>query len=179
MDRRDAYWWVLFGWFPGYRIGPGDIARHQYFLSYLWPVVPLLAFRLAYLPFEVSAASISCPQCWIYKDFWRLAPLIGHSKNDVVQVGHKSYRWGLDVSAMAQKSWALLSWHWSVNSADNEEFGYSQLKTHLPHPDFSEELVTRHLQLHLPYRGGNRFGNDIERAFGSNGLVRSSDSLYP
>ena len=179
VGRCDACWWVLSRWFPKCRIGPGDAARHWCFSSHLWLIVPLWAFGLVCLLPGVPIALISCSQCWLYKDFWRLALFVSHSKNDRVEVKRRSHRWGLDAGAMTQKSWNFLSWHWSVNFADNEGFGHSQLETHLPHPNFSEELVTRHLQLHLPCLGGNRFENSIERALGPNGLVGSSNSLYP
>ena len=65
-----------------------------------------------------------------------------------------------------------------MNSVDNERFGHFQLGAHLLYPDFSEELVTRHLQLHLPCPDGNQFGNGIKKVFGPNGLVGSSNFLY-
>ena len=178
VGRRDACWWVLSGWFPGHRVGPGDAARRRCPPSHLYPVVPLWAFGLACLPPWVPIASISCPQCWLYKDLRKLALLVGHSRNDGVEVRRKSHKWKLDADTMTQKGWDLLSWHWSVNSADNKRFGHSQLRAHPSHPDFSEELMTKHLQLHLPCPGGNRFGNGIEKALGPNRLVGSLDSLY-
>ena len=109
VGRRDACWWVLSGWFPGCRIGPGDAACRWYLPSRFWPVVLLWAFGLARLSPKVLAASILCPRCWLYKDLRRLAPLVGHSRNDGVEVGRKFHRWGLDIGAMAQKGWDLLS----------------------------------------------------------------------
>ena len=78
---------------------------------------------------------------------------------------------------MRQKG--LLSWYWSVNSASNKEFGYSQLGASPLYPDFFVETLTRHLQPHLFYPGNNWFGNGIEKAFEPSGLVWSSGFLYP
>ena len=77
------------------------------------------------------------------------------------------------------KDRALLSWHWSVNSVNGEGFGYSQLRAHLLHPGSSAETLIGHLQLHLPCLGDSQFRNSNEKVLGPNGLIWSSNSLYP
>ena len=72
---------------------------------------------------------------------------------------------------MRPKDKVLLSWHWLVNFANNERFGHSQLGAHSSHPGFSGEILTKYLQLHLPYPGNNRFENGTKRALGPSGLV--------
>ena len=73
----------------------------------------------------------------------------------------------------------LLGWYWSMNSANNEKFGHSQLGAHLPHFGFSRKTLTKHLQLHLPCFSNSKFENGNKRTFGPNKFVWSLDSLYP
>ena len=181
VGRCDAYWWVLSGWFPRRRVGLGDTTHSQCPPSCPWSVVPLWVSALVCPCSAILRVSILCRRCWPYKSLWRLALFIGHSKNGGVAVEPRSHRWelGADVMGGRIESWALLSWHWSVNFANNERFGHSQLGAHSPHFGFSAETSTKHLQLHLLCLGGSWFENSIGRAPRPSGLVWSSDSLYP
>ena len=155
-------------WFPGRRVGPGDGARRWYPPSCPWPVVPLWILVLVCLGLAILRVSISCRRCWPWKSFWRLAPFVGHPKNGGAKVRRRFHKWerGTDVMRGRIENWALLSWHWSVNSANNGEFGHSQLRAHFSHSSFSAETLTKHLQLYLLCPGGSRFENSIGRAFG-------------
>ena len=68
---------------------------------------------------------------------------------------------------------ALLSWYWSINSANNERSGYSQVRAHPLYPGFSVEILIKHLQLHLLCLGGSQFKNNIKIALGPSGHVWS------
>ena len=113
VGRRDACWWVLSGWSPGRRVGPGDAARHRCPPSCLWPVVLLWVSALVHPCLAILEVSISCHQCWPYKGLRRLAPFVGHSRNNGAEVGRRYHRWKLhaDVMGGRMESWALLSWH--------------------------------------------------------------------
>ena len=128
------------------------------------PVYPHLA---------ILGVSISCRQYWPYKGFWKLALIISHPRNSGAGVGYRSYRCKLGADMMREKmeGEALLSWHWSVNSGNNERFSHFQLRAHPPYPGFFAKTLTKHLQLHLLCPGGCQFENGIGRAFGPNGLV--------
>ena len=65
-----------------------------------------------------------------------------------------------------------------MNSENNEKLDHSILRAYFFHPDFSEKLMTKHLQLHLSYFYDNQYGNSIKRAIKPNRLFRSLDSLY-
>ena len=179
VDCCDTCWWVLSRWFLEHRIGLCD-ARYFWSLVSPWLVVLLWVSMPVYPHFAASVVLISCRQCWPYKDLWRLAFFIGHPKNGGAKVRRKSHRWEFSTSMMREKmeDWALLSWHWSVNSVNNKRFGHSQLKAYFPHPSFSAETSIKHLRLHLLCLGNSQFENGIRRAFGPSRLVWSSDSLY-
>ena len=178
---HDACWWILSGWFSRYRVGLDDAACRWYPPSRPWPVVLLLVSTLVCLCPAILRVSISCRQCWPYKVFWRLALFIGYFKTSGAEVGHRFHRWKLSADVMEKRmeSWALLSWHWSVNSINNKRFSYSQLGAHLFHPGFSAETSTKHLQLHLLYFSNSQFENSIGRAFGSSRPTWSLGFLYP
>ena len=74
---------------------------------------------------------------------------------------------------------ALLSWYWSMNSANNEGFDYFQLEAYLFHPGFFAKTLKKYLQLHLLCLGGSQFENSIGIALGLSGLVWSLDFSYP
>ena len=181
VGHRDACLWVLSGWFPRCRVISGNAARRQCPPSLLWLVVPLWVSVLVHSHSAIFEVSILCCQCWFYKSFQRLALFVGHPRNSGAGVKHKSHRWklGVDVMGERMKSWALPSWHWLVNSANNERFGHFQLGAHLFHPGFFAETLTKHLQLHLPCSGGSLFENGIDRALGPSGPIWSSSSWYP
>ena len=65
-----------------------------------------------------------------------------------------------------------------MNFRDNKRFGYSQIGAHFLHLNFSKKFMIRYLQLHFFCPGGNQLKNGIEKAFGPNRLIGSSDSLY-
>ena len=167
-------------WFLVHRVDPGDAARRQCFLSRPWPVVPLWVSMLVCPRPAILRISISCRQCWPYKGFWRLALFVGYPKHGGAEVRHRSHRseLGRDVMGGRMESWALQNWHWSVNSANDEGFGHSQLKAHILYLGFSAETLTKHLQLHLLCPSGRQFENGIGRAFGPNKPVWSSCFLY-
>ena len=123
----DVCWWVLSGWFPGRRVDLGDAARRWYLSSRLWPVFLFWVSAFIYLCLTFLGISILCRQCWLYKGLRRPAPFLGHSRNSGAEVRRRSHRWklGADVRRRKIEGWALLSWHWSVNSANNEKFGHS------------------------------------------------------
>ena len=179
VDRRDACWWVLSGWFPGRRVSPCG-AGHLRYPASPWLVVPLWVSAPVRPRSAVLVVSISCRQCWPYKDLRRLALFVGHPRNGGAEVRRRSHRWelGADVMGGRIKGWALLSWHWSVNSANDKRFSHSELGAHLFHLSFSAETSTKHLQLHLLCFGSSQFKNGIGRAFRLSGLVWSLDSLY-
>ena len=81
--------------------------------------------------------------------------LVGYSKIVKAKVKRRFYKWELDASMIKQKGWNLLSWHWSVNAANNEKFSHCQLRAHLFYPGFSGESSTKHLRLYLPYSGNS------------------------
>ena len=175
----DACWWVLSGWFPGRRVSPCG-AGHLRYPASPWLVVPLWVSAPVRPRSAVLVVSISCRQCWPYKDLRRLALFVGHPRNGGAEVRRRSHRWELGASVMGgrMENWALLSWHWSVNSANNEGFGHFQLGAYFPHLGFSAETSIKHLQLHLLCSGGSQFENGIGRASEPSGLVWSSDFLY-
>ena len=179
MSCRDACWWASSGWFPGRRAGFGGIARRWDPPSLLG--IPPWSSELVRLWPAVRVASVACSRQ--HRALPGPAFFVGPTKIVGAEVGRKSHRWELGVSVMGgrmkMKGWVLLSWHWSVNSANDEGFGHSQLGAHSPHPGFSGETSTKHLQPHSPYPGDSRFGNGIERALRPSGLVWSSGSLYP
>ena len=182
MGCCDTCWWVLFGWFPGLKRGFGGAARRQ------CPPSPsgqtaswASASGLACPWLTVCIASISCHQCWKYKDLWRLVLLVDHLKNGGAVVKRRSRRWELGAGVIGEKmkDWALLSWHWSVNSANDKRFGHFQLGAHFLYPGSFAKTLIGHPQLHLPCFGNSSFGNGIGRALGPSGLVWSSNSLCP
>ena len=111
VDRRNACWWVLFGWFLGRKVGPDNAARRRCSFSCPWPVVLLWFSALVYFRPAILGLSISCYQCWPYKGLRRLVFLIGHPKKGGAWVESRSYRWELGADMMEGKmeSWALLS----------------------------------------------------------------------
>ena len=167
-------------WFPGRRVSFGGAEYLLYPVS-SWLVVLLWVSAPDCLCFVALVVSISCCQCWLYKNFQRLALFVGHLKNSGAEVGYKSHRWELGIDMIGRKieNWDLLSWYWSVNSANDERFGHSQLGAHPLYSGFFAETSTKHLQLHLLCPGGSWFENGIGRAPGPSGLVWSSDSSYP
>ena len=172
VDRRDACWWVLSGWFPGRRVSPCG-AGHLRYPASPWLVVPLWVSAPVRPRSAVLIVSISCRRCWPCKDLRRLALFVGHPKNGGAKVGRRSHRWELGAGVMGRRveDWALLSWHWSVNSANNEGFGHSQLGAHLVHLGFFAETSTKHLQLHLLCPNGSQFKNDIKRTLGPSRFI--------
>ena len=146
VDCRNACWWILSIWFLGRRVSPDD-ARHFQYPASPWPVVPLWISAPVCPCSAILVVSISCYQYWPCKDFWRLAFFIGYSKNGGAEIKRRFHRWELGANVMGERveNWALLSWHWSVNSANNEGFSYSQLRTHFPYPGLSAETSTKHL----------------------------------
>ena len=180
VDCRDACWWVLSGWFPGRRVSPCG-AGHLRYPASPWLVVPLWVSAPVCPRSAVPVVSISCRQYWPCKDLRRLALFVGHPRNGGAEVKHRSYKWELGVNVMEGKmeSWALLSWHVSVNSANNERFSHSQLGAHFLYLGFSAKTLTKHLQLHLLCPCGSWFENGIGRVLGPNGPVWSLGFLYP
>ena len=180
LDCCDAYWWVLSRWFPERRINPGG-AGHLWYPASPWLVVLLWVFAPIYPCSIASVVSILYCQCWPCKNFWRLALFVGHPKNSGAEIRRRSHKWELSASVIGKRmeNWALLSWHWSVNFANDKRFGHSQFETYLPYPGFSAKILTKHLQLHLLYPSGSQFENGLERALGPIGLVWSSNSSYP
>ena len=169
------------GWLPGRRVGLGNAAICRCPSSRLWLVVSLWVSALVCPCPAILGVSISCRRCWPYKGLQKLALFVGHPRNGGAEVGRRSHRWELGAGVMGgrMEDWALLSWHWSVNSANDEGFGHSQLKAHILYLGFSAETLTKHLQLHLLCPGGSQFENGIGRASKPSGLVWSSDSSYP
>ena len=180
VDRRDAYWWVLSGWFLGRRVNLGGIEHLQYPAS-SWLVIPLWVFPPVCPCSAAPVVSISYRQCWPSKNLWRLALFADHPRNRRAEVRRRFHRWKLGAGVMRGKieDSALLNWHWSVNSANNKRFGHSQLKAHFFYSGFSAEILTKHLRLHLLCSSCSRFKNSIKRAPEPSGLVWSSDSLNP
>ena len=180
MGRCDACWWILSGWFPGYKIVPGDATRHWCPPSCLWPVVLLWVSALVCLRPAILGISISCRQYWPYKGLRRLALFVDHPRNSGAEIKCRSHSWKLDADVMGRKieGWALLSWYWSANFANNERFGHFQLGAHLPYPGFFAEILTKYLQLHLLCPSGSQFKNGIGKALGSSKLIWSSSSSY-
>ena len=66
---------------------------------------------------------------------------------------------------------SLLSWYWSVNSANNERFCYFRLEAHFFYLGYSVETLTKHLQLHLLYSSSSQLENGIGRAPRPSGLI--------
>ena len=179
VDYRDACWWVLSGWFSGRRVSPGG-AGHLRYPASPWLVVPLWVSAPVRPCSTVLVVSISCRQCWPCKNLRRLALFVSHLRNGGAEVGRRFHRWELDAGVMGGRieDWALLSGYWSVNSANNEGFGHSQLGVNLFQLDFSAKTSTIHLQLHLLCLGGSWFENGIGRAPRPSGLVWSSNFSY-
>ena len=94
VDCRNTCWWVLSRWFPGRRVSPGS-ARHLWYPASPWLVVPLWVSAPVRPRSAVLVVSISCRQCWPYKDFWRLALFVGHLRNGGAEVGRRFHRWKL------------------------------------------------------------------------------------
>ena len=124
---RDACWWVLSRWSPRRRVSPDDAARRQCLPSLPWLVVPLwISVPVCPHP-AILGVSILYRRCWPYKGPQRLVLFVSHPRNGGAGIEHRSHRWelGADVIRGKMEGWALLSWHWLVNSANNERFGYS------------------------------------------------------
>ena len=180
VDRCYACWWVLSGWFSRHKVSLGS-AKHRQYSASPWLVIPLWVFAPVCPRFTVPIISISCCQCWPCKDFRRLAFFVGYPRNGGAKVRCRSYRWKLGAGVIRGRieDWALLGWYWSVNFANNKRFGHFQLETHLLHPGFSAETLTKHLKLYLLCPGGSRFENGIVKAPRPSGLFWSSNFLYP
>ena len=69
--------------------------------------------------------------------------------------------------------------HLLVRSADNEEFGYSQLEASFLHRSFSEGSEKERLQPRWPCPVNNLFENNTWIVLGPIGPGESSNSLYP
>ena len=112
VDRHDACWWVLSGWFPGRRVSPCG-AGHLWYPASPWLVVPLWVSAPVHPCSAVPVVSISCRQCWSCKDLRRLALFVGHPRNGGAEVRRRSHRWklGTDVMGGRMEGWALLSWY--------------------------------------------------------------------
>ena len=110
VDCCDACWWVLSGWFPGRKVSPGG-ARYLQYPTSPWLVVLLWVFAPVGPRSAIPIVSISCRQCWLCKNFRRLAFFIGHPRNSGAKVRHRSHRWKLSASVMGERmeDWALLS----------------------------------------------------------------------
>ena len=123
IDCYDACWWALSGWFPRYKIDPVGVRLHQCCPSLL-STLPWSSEH-ACLQLAVFVASILCCQYWLYTNFYLTVCFRVSSKILSTRVACTFYWWELDKGAMVlKKSWALLSWHWSVNPANSERFGH-------------------------------------------------------
>ena len=89
--------------------------------------------------------------------------VLNNSQNSPNKVAHTFHRWESDLSAMGQKFWDLLSWHWLENSASNKQFGHSQFGAYFPYFSFSRGILIIHLQLYLLCSGNKWFRNSIKR----------------
>ena len=91
VDHCDTCWWILSGWFLGRRVSFG-VAKHLWYPANLWLVVLFWVFASVCPHSAALVVSISCRQCWSYKNLWRLAPFVGHLKNGGAEVEYKSHR---------------------------------------------------------------------------------------
>ncbi len=186
VNHRDGDWSAIFGWFLWYI---GDLSgerlrRHR--LSLLsghflircprpgshWPAIRLASTSSHYF------CSCRAPRWLAYSGICL--------RTDQAHGGRETRRWVpsrrrkdcLLALFWGWKSWALLSWLWSVKFVTDKESGSSQLSERLPHLLTFGGSKIECLHLHLPSPVYNQYGSGIERVPRYTGPVWSLNSSY-
>ena len=164
----------------GTNIVPDDIVPRQCPLSRQAAVPWTWVLRPLSLTSAALTVSTSCHQCWLYKNFHRLAPLETYPRINIVGGARESRKWKLGGEAIARLGcWGLRGWYWPMRTAGSAEFWCSRLERFFLPLHFAEDIKTGRQQLHLPCPDDNLFGSGNERVLEPSGLVWSSSSLCP